>query len=567
MISKSRVPRGRASGWFVAGALLGLASWSQAQEPAPQAVVTAIKPADLANALQAPQVPDPPPPAADPGRPIDAASRYPWLKDLPYRQIPPLGNPVVLPTGPGYYSALDWLTGNYRQEPPKTPFPPYALMRNSLYDADYRYLDDPDHVSEDFFDRFHNVHLGDDWLFNAGGQADWRHMHQYDARFSGKTDDFDLLRARGYVDFWYQDIFRVYLEGSTATTVNQDLPPLNTDQTNVDFLNAFIGIKVAEFDGNGAFLRMGRQELLLGSERLTTPLEWGNTRETFQGVHGLWSNGTYDVDLFWLQPVIPNNTGFSSIDHRQDYYGAWFTYHPNKTDLLDLYWLFLDDSDKSTTIGITQDPTSVHTLGTRYTRYTQDKNGVLWDVEPMLQLGQRGNQSILAGNLSAGLGYYWKTAPMTPTFWTYYDCATGSEKPGSGNYGTFNQLYGFGHYYLGFMDLIGRDNIRDWNTQVYLYPTPWFNINVQYHVLALDTARDALYNPSGAPVRISANGSAGGDVGQELAIICNFHLGNHSDILVGWSKLYAGEFIQKTAANAAGRVSPEMFYLMYNVRW
>ena len=55
---------------------------------------------------------------------------------------------------------------------PRSAYPPYALMRNSMFDADWRYMDDPDFVSEDFFDRFHNVHLGDNWLFNTGGQLD-----------------------------------------------------------------------------------------------------------------------------------------------------------------------------------------------------------------------------------------------------------------------------------------------------------------------------------------------------------------------------------------------------------
>jgi len=56
-------------------------------------------------------------------------------------------------------------------------------------------------------------------------------------------------------------------------------------------------------------------------------------------------------------------------------------------------------------------------------------------------------------------------------------------------------------------------------------------------------------------------------VGDELTFICNFHLGPHSDILVGWSKLYAGEFLRATAPTPAAARSPEMFYFMYNYRW
>jgi hypothetical protein len=57
-----------------------------------------------------------------------------------------------------------------------------------------------------------------------------------------------------------------------------------------------------------------QQELLVGSERLVTPLEWGNTRQTFQGVHALWSNGTLDFDGWWTEFVPPNPSGWSSPD-------------------------------------------------------------------------------------------------------------------------------------------------------------------------------------------------------------------------------------------------------------
>jgi hypothetical protein len=576
---------------LVTGALcVGPASYGQAQQPnalvrprgdllggpiaAPEAAPqpAAVLPAQPGKGKgDGNQQPEPIPPPAVVEKigetgipPGNAASRWPWMANLPYRPIPPLGNSPILPTGPGYYSLRDVATGTYRDEPPRSPYPPYGLMRNSFFDADFRYLDDPNYVPEYWYEQLHNIHLGDDFLFGTGGQMDWRHMHQFNSRLSGKMDDFDLLRARIYGDLWYKDIFRVYVETLSSTTVNQDLPPLKTDLEPFELLNAFFDLKFGELDGKPIYLRGGYQELLLGSERLLTPLEWANTRQNFLGVHSLWSNGKFDVDTFWVHPVIPDNVAFPSIDHNVNFYGAFGTYHPNNKQWVDLYWLFVDNADKSTTSGITQDPTSVHTIGTRWTG--QEKS-FLWDFEPMGQLGQRGSEPIHAGAVTAGLGYYCENVPMNPTFWTYYDWASGDHSPNAGNYSTFNQLFGFGHYYLGFMDLIGRENIRDWNTQVYLYPAKWININIQYHFLNLDSARDALYGPSGSVSRVSLNGSAGGDVGQELTFIVNLHLGPHSDILTGWSKLYAGDFIRNTATSPGGARSPEMFYLMYNYRW
>jgi hypothetical protein len=42
-------------------------------------------------------------------------------------------------------------------------------------------------------------------------------------------------------------------------------------------------VKVATFKEAPAYVRVGRQELLYGSQRLISTLDWANTRRTFQG--------------------------------------------------------------------------------------------------------------------------------------------------------------------------------------------------------------------------------------------------------------------------------------------
>ncbi len=37
---------------------------------------------------------------------------------------------------------------------------------------------------------------------------------------------------------------------------------------------------------------------------------------------------------------------------------------------------------------------------------------------------------------------------------------------------TFQQLFPFGHFYLGYLDLVGRQNIRDLNFQLSMHPIP-----------------------------------------------------------------------------------------------
>ncbi len=344
------------------------------------------------------------------------------------------------------------------------------------------------------------------------------------------------------------------------------MPPLPIDRNYADFLNLFVDVKVADIDGKPAYVRIGRQEVLLGSQRLVSSPDWATTRRSFDGVRAFRQGDKFDVDLFYLAPVKVARDKLDSHDNNQNFAGGWLTYRPEKGTFIDLYYLFLDNTNKATSsVGaaafpLTTAPFNVHTFGTRY---TGDKNNFLWDVEAMLQFGDRGASDTLAGAATAGGGYHFKCAPMNPTFWLYYDYASGDRSPNTNDYNTFNQLFPFGHYYLGFLDLVGRQNIHDLNLHIYLYPTKWITFNAQYHHLRLDSANDALYSAGGVPLRIDPTGAAGKDVGNELDMTVNFHLGPHSDVLLGWSKLWAGGLIRNTGS---GR-DPELWYVMYNVRW
>jgi hypothetical protein len=485
---------------------------------------------------------------------------FDFKKVPPVRIFPRLGYFPVPPSGPGYYSAYDWLTGNCRKEAPKSGYPPLALTPFSFFDADFRYLDAAD--TSDCWKHLHRMHLGDDWLFATGGHFWWRYMNESNSRLSGRDNDYHLERTRVFGDLWYQDKFRMYVEFIHAGSHGAELPDALIDVNQADLLNAFFDVKVANIGDYPAYLRVGRQEMLLGSQRLISPLDWGNTRRTFQGVRLFRQGEKFDIDAFWLQPVVPNATQFDSVDNNRNFAGLWTTYRPKKGTFVDAYYLFLDDTNNRTALGLNRSPFNVHTLGARY---AGDKdNRFLWDVEGMLQLGEQGDQSIMAGAVAIGGGYHAKKLPMNPTFWVYYDYATGDNDPGvGGHYNTFNQLFAFGHYYMGWADLVGRQNIQDLNFHLYLYPTNWITVWTQFHHFELAQSRDALYNAAGVPIRRDATGLSGVDVGNELDFVLNFHLGNHSDVLVGYSHLFAGDFLNATGPGD----SSDLFYVQYNFRW
>jgi hypothetical protein len=488
---------------------------------------------------------------------------FDW-KGIPrVRPFPRIGNLSVLSSGPGYYSALDQLRGECAQGPPKYPYPRFGLIQPSFFDVDnFSYLDDPTNTEHDFFDGLKRVRLGENWLFVTGGDVRWRYENLYNARLTEMNSLYDLSRLRVYTDLWYRDDLRIYAEYIGAWTSSYELSRLPIDENKSDLLNLFADVKLADLGGKPAYVRVGRQELLFGSQRLISPLEWANTRRTFQGVRGFRQTEKWDFDLFWVQPVPANPNRFDSVDNNQNFAGTWATYRPKKGQAIDAYYLLLDNTNRVTQLDLQRGNFTRHTFGGRYAGNAEN---FLFDVEGAMQLGSQNGREVVAGMATAGAGYNFKDRPWNPTVWAYYDYASGGN-PESGTAHTFNQLFAFGHYYLGWIDQVGRQNIHDLNFHLYVYPAKWLTTWLQFHSFWLADNRDALYNAAGIPIRRSPTGTAGSHVGEELDLVVNFHLTKHADILTGYSYLWGGEFLRNTSGATAAQ-DAAFYYLQFSYRW
>lgn len=552
IFSASIVGRRPLSRFWLAACLLGLAFKVCATETAPappsrDMAATVVSAADQETLTQ-------------PFSPTQTSTRFDWSK------VPPVTSPsrpgmfTIAPSGPGYYSLIDQVTGKLRQAPPVSPYAPYALMTTPAFDIDFRYLEKTEH-EKDLFDPIKRIHLGDDFLLSFGGNFWYRYMRESDARLTAASDNYHMIRSRFHADLWYQDRVRLFAEFLDARTFGQALNPSPTDVNQTDMLNLFADIRVASIKDGPAYLRVGRQELLYGSQRLISTLDWVNTRRTFQGVKGFWRTPTLDLDAFWVRPMTTERGNFDNWDERREFFGLWGTYKPVKGHLADFYFLSLDDN-RDIAIGRNnvRGDSIVHTLGSRL---AGNFDRILYELEGMYQFGQHSNQDISAFAVASGAGYHFKGTPMNPQFWLRYDFASGDNNLSDGSRNTFNQLFPFGNYYLGWIDRVGRQNIHDFNAQINLHPLPWTTFTAQYHRFYLANKRDFLYNAAGAATLRDATGQSGGYVGDEIDFRFNVHVDRHQDVLVGYSKLFAGDFLKAQAP----RISPDLFYVQYNFRF
>jgi hypothetical protein len=567
---------GRLAGRWPAVLGLGLFLWgsqafAQATLKAPQAAedTTLLQLVVTGQGGAAEKIPAPGKPGAEPA-PDGADDDGPsfWSKVPPVFKTPRSGYFFIPPSGPGYYSLRDVIEGNSRDDAPKYPTAPVMLgpVFTPLFDADYRYLEDPDNTQHDFFDPIKRIHVGNHFLISIGGEERLRYMDEVNSRLSGKNNDYLLTRSRVFADLWFQDIFRVYVEFMDSRSTHQNLKPLVIDVDHADFLNLFAELKIWEILDTGIYVRGGRQELCFGSQRLISPLDWANTRRTFQGFRTYWHGENLDLDVFGVQPVIPNVNQFDESDTGQWFTGFWSTYRPQQGQNIDFYYLNLNNIHAvATGAHKVKGGFNTSTFGTRY---VGDLNkSLLWDVEGMYQFGDWSNLNTSAGAATAGLGWYFGDLPFTPSVWMYYDFASGDQNPGKDAHSTFNQLFPFGHFYYGMIDDFGRQNIQDLSWQANFRLTKWIYTNFQYHILELDAPKDALYNTAGVVSRVDPTGKSGRDIGSVLHWFTNVHLSQHQDLFLGYAHLFAGSYLQHTAKTPSQGSDGELFYVQYSFRW
>src|SRR5262249_18707348 len=162
-----------------------------------------------------------------------------------------------------------------------------------------------------------------------------------------------------------------------------NLPPQLIDRNKGDIQNLFLDLRVCDFCDSPVWLRIGRQELLYGSQRLVSPLDWANTRRTFQGVKVFWQKKEWAIDAFCVQPVSPEPGRPDPPDHAIYFTGLWATYRPVKGQYIDMYYLNLDRAGLA--FPATDGSKGAGNASTFGTRYAGAAGNWLFDVECMLQ--------------------------------------------------------------------------------------------------------------------------------------------------------------------------------------
>jgi len=396
-----------------------------------------------------------------------------------------------------------------------------------------------------FFDPIKYVPLTDDGFLWAsfGGQVREQFEGWNNFGFVSSDDDtFLLTRLRLHGDLHIGHSVRVFVEGISAHSTDRDLAGGNRtlDVNNADLLNAFVDVNLFPSEVTSLTFRVGRQELSFGRQRLVSPLDWANTRRTFEGASLIVRHRDWTVTGFYTQPVVVEKYSFDENANDVDFYGLYATTQlPSAKTGVDLYVLGL--KKKPAGYNGTAGGERRTTVGNRVWGPIAD-TAFDYDTEGAYQFGDIGSGDISAFMVATQLGYTCEKTSGKPRVTIGCDYASGDNRFG-GDVQTFNQLFPLAHAYTGYIDVLGRQNIIDLSTGVSLKPMAKLTVKADGHYFRRADGGDALYNAGGAPFR-PGGASSSKDVGSEIDLTAKYQFGPHLIGICGYSHFFAGDFIE-----------------------
>jgi len=431
-------------------------------------------------------------------------------------------------------------------------------------------------------------------------------IFDFNNKIDSSTDDtFLLQRFRLGLTVKPSDWIKTYVQG-------QDTRAIDTKTDNVPFVLGSEGDD--SFDLRQAYaevgnltefpvsLKVGRQELAYGDERLVGASDWNNFSRTFDAVklhyqnteQKFWVDG-FAGHVVTIQGHGPNSNygfDFNDADWNDTFAGiyagtsrltfqtteAYFLYR-NKTDSDPLY-----SNDNGNTVRGYDIKQEIYTVGLRLKSTPGQLHGFDYELEGAYQWGRDGgrltNSFPNAGGimlphyawaLESRAGYTWTNCPWTPRLGVEFDVSTGDKSQFDHTDQSFLNLFPTNHKFYGYMDLFAWKNVYDPSVNLKVTPYQdkkyaWRSLwaQVDFHSFWLYTNEDAWYRANAVttvrPVNVAAT-SAGTYCGSEIDLTVGFAPIKWGKVLAGYSHFWAGTYLRDTQTATAGADGADFGYV------
>ena len=394
------------------------------------------------------------------------------------------------------------------------------------------------------------------------------------------NDSFTLqkMRLRFNYDTSADVNFFTELQNSTTWGTPNTHGNLGANNNSVDgstfgVRQVFIGVKNVGVQGLN--LKMGRQKLVFGNQRLLGHFDWDNKGFSHDAVRFDYSMPSSSHVLFWSklndEGSAPATGGHGKGSDDSNLFGFYNTFKQVPGMSIEPYILFLQDgrtTDGLAGVSINDGRVAPDQrrwfLGTRVAGKAMRK-AIDYTAEIVYQTGDAQNGAANEGDINAlqlafVLGYTAANVPMKPRFGVEIDYASGSKCNTQGADGagcqpnkTPENLFPTNHLHYGYMDRMAWKNMVNYSGHVKIHPDKVSNLKVHFHILRLANPKDNWYGANSKPQAVSNDNNTKASLGQELDIIYTRKFkGGKFGMQIGYGHFFSGEYGKATNGGTGG---------------
>jgi len=447
-----------------------------------------------------------------------------------------------------------FLGGNvYAQQPVMRIYLPNTA------DEDWSFLSEHSSRS-DFWDPLKYISLGREGRYlTLSGEARYRvegfHLKGVDG--TSTRDNYLLQRYLFGADLHLGTRFRLFTEFQSGIINGQLRSARPTDQNIADFHQAFLEWR-QPINGKGVFgVKVGRQELSIGSSRLISASPGLNVKRSFDGALLYFRKDTWRISGTFAKLNSVNPGAFDDrVDSKQTFWGLGVSRKSPRFQKgeLGLYYLGVDRANAEYEQGEGRDLR--HTLGLKWTG-TGTRLDLNYDM--ILQWGLFEGSAVRAWALSTETGYRFVDARGKPRIWFRCDIASGDRDPGDPRLQSFNPLFP-GNSYSGLVGLLGPTNLTDFDPAVTFILRKNVSLTLEAPSYWRTSSADGVYAPD-LRLLLHADVGQGKYVGTNPGAVGVWQVMRHIQFQGAITRFISGAFLEDTnTAGGFGFYSATMMY-------
>jgi hypothetical protein len=381
------------------------------------------------------------------------------------------------------------------------------------------------------------------WL-GFGGEIRLRGEGFTGTGFRPNSDDAYLLtRLRLNMKIRRKNWLKLFAEGQDSRVWGESqIARVAPYQDAFRLANAYL--ELGDLESKKFGVRMGRQDLAFGEQRLVGTANWLNTPNNFDGIRGAFRSDAYRFDAFAACLVKARPREFDRCRPGNNIYGLYSGFSKLVPRAIVAPYFFWRRQSGLTTESGTSGILHEGTLGVRWVGKLPA--GFDYDTEMAKQVGSLGRDAISAWAGHWLVAYAISNARVSPRLMVEFNYASGDRNPNDGERDTFDQLYPSGHDLYGLTDQVGWKNVEHVRAGLEVKPKPSWTVSAKFGAYWLANSHDALYNTAGAVVARSPTGAAGRYVGQELDFVTSFIPYRQMILSAGFGHLVPGTFLRIT---------------------